>query len=97
MSAPVRKATHIPRGLVQGLIIGIVLAVIGYFGGYVLYLLSSQQLVSLSVANITSSSAVYNIAKSNFAAATVYPYLFLVVGLVIGLAFGVLRELVNED
>ncbi|MEM3844066.1 hypothetical protein [Metallosphaera sp.] len=82
--------------MLYGFLYAAILAIGGYVVGFVVQLLSSSQLVSLSVANVTRDAMVYHIAESNYAQSTVYPYLFALIGLVVGLTYGVLRELSND-
>jgi len=87
-SAPNHDHAH---GLINGVIFAAILAILGYVFGYLLLLLAGQNLIVVTVANITRSALVHNIVVSQYAGATILPYLLALFLGVVGLAYGYVR------
>jgi len=79
-------------GLIGGVIYAVILALLGYALGYVLLLLAGQNFIIANVANLTASSTVRNIVASQYAGASILPYLFAFLFALLGLAYGYLRH-----
>ena len=79
------------RGIVYGLVLAPIFALIGYGLGYVLFMLASQNFIMVTVANISSTSVIHNVVLSQYAGSTLLPYLFAFLLGVAGLALGYLE------
>ena len=79
------------RGIVYGLVLAPIFALIGYGFGYALFMLASQNFIMVSVANVSSNSVVHSVVLSQYASATVLPYFFAFILGVAGLALGYLE------
>jgi len=75
----------------MGVIYAAILALLGYGFGYLLLLLASQNLIIVTVANITKAPVVQHTILAEYAGATIWPYLLALFFGIVGLGYGYLR------
>lgn len=87
------SSTDYRDGIIHGFVLALILALIGFLLGYVVYNLSVMNYILFNAIN--SSVIAGKIVTGNLSMSGFLPYMFALVGAVLGFAIGFMREVIE--